>query len=147
MTIDADGAPDAYHPDDIGRDYLANAGEPGNWWAVEIPFIVLPGNQRGGARLGDFAAVVNRANGNLSYAILADLGPKGHLGEGSIALAEALGIDSDPRQGGTDGGVMYVVFPNSGNGTPRPIAEINSESEGLFETWGGMAQIEACFPE
>lgn len=34
MTIDADGAPHAYHPDNIGLDYLANAGYPGNWWGI-----------------------------------------------------------------------------------------------------------------
>jgi hypothetical protein len=27
-AFDADGAPNAYHPDDIGLDYLANAGYP-----------------------------------------------------------------------------------------------------------------------
>jgi hypothetical protein len=193
MAIDADGAPDAYHPDDIGKDYLANAGYPGNWWALvtdngrpdgnpivqgpddpapgyyvsmtaledrtkavsdphryvnanEIPFLVLPFDQRGGARLGDFGVVVNRANGPLAYAIFADLGPRDHIGEGSIALAEALGINADPRRGGAAGGVVYVVFPNSGNVRPRSMAEIDRESERLFEAWGGTAQLEACFP-
>ena len=31
MTIDADGAPNAYHPDNTGLDDLANAGAPGRW--------------------------------------------------------------------------------------------------------------------
>ncbi len=31
MTIDADGAPNAYHPDNTGLDDLANAGTPGRW--------------------------------------------------------------------------------------------------------------------
>src|ERR1035437_1947441 len=31
MTIDADGAPNAYHPDNTGLDDLANAGSPENW--------------------------------------------------------------------------------------------------------------------
>jgi hypothetical protein len=32
-AIDADGAPNAYHPDDIGLDRLANAGWPNSgWW-------------------------------------------------------------------------------------------------------------------
>lgn len=32
-AADADGAPNAYHPEDIGLDYLANAGYPNtNWW-------------------------------------------------------------------------------------------------------------------
>lgn len=35
-TIDADGAPNCYHPDGSppGLDYLENAGHPGNWWAL-----------------------------------------------------------------------------------------------------------------
>lgn len=37
MEIDADGAPDAYHPDDKGIDALANAGYPrGGWKAVLV---------------------------------------------------------------------------------------------------------------
>ncbi len=31
MTIDADGAPNAYHPDNTGLDDLRNAGAPGYW--------------------------------------------------------------------------------------------------------------------
>ena len=34
MSIDADGAPNAYHPADTGIDFLANAGNPGDWWAL-----------------------------------------------------------------------------------------------------------------
>jgi hypothetical protein len=36
MTIDADGAPRAYHPDGSppGLDRLTSAGHPGNWWAL-----------------------------------------------------------------------------------------------------------------
>ena len=33
MAVDADGAPNAYHPGDIGLDFLANAGYPNqSWW-------------------------------------------------------------------------------------------------------------------
>jgi hypothetical protein len=34
MAIDADGAPKAYHPEDIGLDSLSNAGQPGNWVGI-----------------------------------------------------------------------------------------------------------------
>jgi hypothetical protein len=34
LAIDADGAPTAYHSEDKGLDYLANAGRPGNWWGL-----------------------------------------------------------------------------------------------------------------
>lgn len=34
-TICGDGSPHCYHSDDSkGLDYLANAGEPGNWWGI-----------------------------------------------------------------------------------------------------------------
>ena len=42
MAIDADGAPNAYHPQDKGIDALANAGFPkGNWKAI---LVVNPAN-------------------------------------------------------------------------------------------------------
>src|SRR6516164_5607669 len=35
LEIDANGAYHAYHPDGrSGLDYLGNAGQPGNWWAL-----------------------------------------------------------------------------------------------------------------
>jgi Fungal chitosanase of glycosyl hydrolase group 75 len=35
MMIDADGGYHAYHPDGrSGLDFLGNAGQPGNWWAL-----------------------------------------------------------------------------------------------------------------
>ncbi len=194
MAIDADGASDTYHPDDIGKDFLAMAGRPGNWGALvtdtgrpdgtpiiqgadhpnqgyyisttsledkskertdpqryanskEIPYVVLPMDKRGGAKLGDFSVVINRKNGRLSSAIFADIGPKNKIGEGSIALAEVLGINSNPKYGGIDDGIVYIVFPNSGNGKPKPLSEINSRSKKLFNDWGGMKRLKACFPE
>lgn len=42
---------------------------------------------------------------------MADIGP--HPGEGSIAMADALGIPSSPKHGGVDSGVTYVAFPHS----------------------------------
>ncbi len=190
MTIDADGAPNAYHPDNTGLDDLANAGAPGNWQglakdpdgepyvqgpndpfpgyyvsataladrtkpvndptryvdASKIPFIVLPGSmaREVGARPGDFSAVINLNNGKSSYAIFGDVGPSDRIGEGSVALAENLGIRSDARNGGARRGILFLVFPGSGNGHPRTIEEINSETDTLLQTWGGTSQLTAC---
>ena len=187
MTIDADGAPNAYNAANTGLDDLANAGDPTHWDglvadrngtpfiqgandpfpgyyvsctaltdrtkdvsdpgryvdASKIPYVVLPGDlaREAGARLGDFAVVFNMRNGKSSYAIFADIGT---LGEGSIALAENLGISSDARQGGTRGGILYHVFTGSGNGKPRPVDEINTETAKLLQRWGGTDQITAC---
>ena len=33
-TVCADGAPDAYGPNNSGMDWTENAGYPGNWWGV-----------------------------------------------------------------------------------------------------------------
>jgi hypothetical protein len=87
---------------------------------------------------------VNTRSGNMAYALVADLGPKDKLGEGSMALADALGISSSPKKGGVSAGLAYVVFPGSGNGKPRSVEEINREGERLFNTVGGAAQLKVC---
>jgi len=196
LAIDADGAPDAYHPDGQGLDHLANAGKPGNWWGVVtdtgkssgtpvvqgpsdpepgyyvsstslqdtskavtdprryvdsnlVPYLaisprLLGKSLPGGVKLGDVAAVVNTSNGKVAYAVVADVGPKDKLGEGSIALADALGIRSNPKRGGAVKGVVYVVFPGSSAGWPRTSEEIAGDGERLFKAWGGVARVQQC---
>ncbi len=187
MTIDADGAPNAYHPDDIGLDELANAGLPSHWNgiitdrhgnplvqqegdpfpgyyisctsladktkefsdptryvdATRIPYVALPEAiaESGGAQLGDFAFVVNLRNSKSSFAIYADIGT---LGEGSVALAETLGISPNARHGGESDGVLYMFFPGSGNMKPRTTGEIQSEGERLLSDSGGIETISSC---
>jgi hypothetical protein len=97
-----------------------------------------------GARPGDFAFVFNQRNAHSSYAIFGDVGPSDRIGEGSVALAETLGIRSDARSGGARRGVLFLVFPGSGNGRPRPIEEIDAEGERLLQAWGGASQLTAC---
>ena len=187
MSIDADGAPNAYNADNTGLDDLQNAGHPGHWDGIladefgipfvqgpndpfpgfyisctaladrtkerldptrfvdasKIPYVVLPGglSRQAGASLGDFAVVTNLRTRKSAYAIFADIGT---FGEGSVALAERLGIWPDARNGGARGGVLYLVFPGSGNRQPRPIEEINAETEKQLEGWGGMDQLNSC---
>jgi glycosyl hydrolase group 75 (putative chitosanase) len=190
MTIDADGAPNAYHPDNSGLDDVANAGTPGVWEglakdrdgqpyiqgpndpfpgyyvsataladrskpvndptryvdASKIPFVVLPGRMARllGARPGDFAAVFNQRNGKSSYAIFGDVGPSDRIGEGSVALAENLGIQSDARNGGARRGILYIIFPGSGDGRPRTIDEINGDTQKLLQEWESSASPDPC---
>jgi hypothetical protein len=190
MTIDADGAPNAYHPNNSGIDDLGNAGAPGIWEglakdaqgepfiqgpgdpfpgyyvsetaltdrskalsdparyvdASKIPFIVLPSGLARplGARVGDFAIVFNERNGRSSYAIYGDVGPSDRIGEGSVALAENLGIHSDARNGGTWRGVLYMVFPGSGEGRPRTIEEIDDRGQNLLRDWETEILGPAC---
>jgi glycosyl hydrolase group 75 (putative chitosanase) len=190
MTIDADGAPNAYHPENVGLDDLANAGTPGRWEglakdsdgepyvqgpndpfpgyyvsatalmdrtkavndparyvdASKIPFVVLPGGmaRQLGARPGDFAAVFNPRNGKSSFAIYGDVGPFDRIGEGSVALAESLGVRSDARNGGARRGILYLVFPGSGNGRPRPVEEIEGEGRRLLLEWQASVLSPVC---
>ena len=68
--------------------------------SMSVPYVVLPPEGFKYAKLGDFATVVNPRNGKVEGAIVADeSAPELPMGEGSIALAHALGIDSDPRSG------------------------------------------------
>ena len=185
MTIDADGAPNAYNPEDTGLDELANAGAPRRWNGIitdddgdpliqqendpspgyyisctslsdetkqfdeparyvdasKVPYVALPKDVAdwGGARLGDFAVVMNLRNGKSSFAIYADIGT---LGEASVALADSLGIRSDARLGGESDGILYLLFPGSGNLRPRTIGEIQSEGEKLLlYHWRGMKNL------
>jgi hypothetical protein len=112
--------------------------------AMKIPYIVLHPKALNHARLGDFATVVNFQNGKISAAIVADVSaPDLPVGEGSIALAEALGINSSPRHGGKDGGVVYLIYPGSGSRRPRPLKEIVANSNQLFAAWGGFEKLKA----
>jgi len=138
----ADPAPGYYVSQTSLEDWTKRAKDPNRYVDSEkIPFIVLPSDVAGtaGVRVGDFAVVRNLRNGRYSPAIFADMGPA--LGEGSIALARALGINSDPRRGGTYRGVLYVVFPHSGNRRPRPLEEINDMSGRLLSDCGGIDRI------
>jgi hypothetical protein len=116
--------------------------------AAKIPYIVLHPQALNHARLGDFATVVNFQNGKISAAIVADeSAPDLPIGEGSIALAEELGIDSSPRYGGQRRAVAYLIYAGSGNGKPRPLKEIVLNSKQLFEAWGGLDRLKACLTD
>lgn len=192
MEVDADGAPNAYGPGDIGLDYTANArngqawagvatdtdgnpvtqktgpyqgyyvsttslqsagGNPSNPStyvdATKISYIALPPEfvKQFGIVLGDLALIMNQANGRSAYAIYADVGPHGKIGEGSVALANALGFEhANPRHGGASGGIRFLVFPKSGlgQGKLRTQEDIDTLAAELFRSWGGTEKMAAC---
>ncbi len=107
-----------------------------------VPFYVLPSavTSIGGISLGDIAYVFNSSNGLGCYAVFADGGPSGKLGEGSISLANKLGINSNPKNGGTSSGIIdYIVFPQSGfgQGTIPSNAKIDSLGTVKINSVGG----------
>jgi hypothetical protein len=184
MTVDADGAPNAYGPKNKGLDYTANARGPHGWAALvtdrhgkpvlqkhgeyrgfyvsttsleqshieneadpkryidarKIAYIALPRDfaERFGITLGDLAIVFNEATGRSAYAIFADIGPRGKIGEGSIALARELGIPADPRHGQAFGNITYLIFPGSAGGWRQiTAARVRLAAATLHHQWIG----------
>ncbi|UAY53243.1 CHAP domain-containing protein [Ferruginibacter albus] len=110
--------------------------------ANEIPYIVLPSNKGHGARLGDFAYVVDKKTQNHIPAIFSEIGPQNKLGEMSIKAAQMLGINANPKTGGSNRkDFFYIVFLNSGNNKPRTYNEIVENATNLFEQWGGLKRV------
>jgi hypothetical protein len=122
-----------------------------------IPFIVIPRpwqqSATPGVNLGDFAVVLRKSTGQISFAIVGDLGPKRKLGEGSVALHQALGNDPfhirfGKRRacqgiGGRD--VMYVIFPNSRKSGQQITKElIDQEGDILLKKFGGENKLLTC---
>ncbi|MFD7433999.1 glycoside hydrolase family 75 protein [Streptomyces sp. NPDC059861] len=121
MDIDCDGRPgrhcnrrtDPYFS--AGTAFQASDGRHLN--AERLPFVVVPVPSRiwdyreHGVRDGSVVALVH--GDRVQYAVVGDTGPHEVIGEASYAAAEALGISPDPRGGGTDSGVTYVVFKGS----------------------------------
>lgn len=189
MSIDADGSPHAYNPQNTGLDALGNAGKPGNWWGIatnasgkpyvqgpndpapgyyvsttsltdarypssdprhfvdseKVPFIAVPPELKNqGVKVGDLVAVRNEKTGKTAFAVVADIGPSGHIGEGSIKLAQELGINSNARHGGVSSGVSYVVFPGTKQAWPMSNEQIQSAGQRLYDTFGGDAQLQSA---
>lgn len=100
--------------------------------ASTVAYLAIPPALiRAGLALGDVAWCSYRGRG--AAAIIADVGPAGKLGEGSPALARALGIDDSPRHGGTGAGVSVIAWLKSATRQPWPRSNegIAAEVENL----------------
>ncbi|MFF9299101.1 glycoside hydrolase family 75 protein [Streptomyces sp. NPDC014764] len=121
MDIDCDGRPGRHcnaATDPHFSSSTAFAQSDGRALSSEkLPYVVVPAPsslwdyREHGVRGGSVAAVVYRDR--VSYAVVGDTGPADIIGEASYAAAKTLGIDPDPRSGGTPSGVTYIVFKNS----------------------------------
>jgi hypothetical protein len=117
-----------------------------------VPYYVLPRRlpMKLGVALGDLGMVFNKKNTRLSPAIFGDIGPTAEIGEGSIALAAALGMRTDlrspRRDAGQEDGVVYLVFPNTHGSPPWPrtLEDLRQRAEQAFAAWGGLDRLKAC---
>nr|WP_237330505.1 glycoside hydrolase family 75 protein [Streptomyces sp. BA2] len=118
MDIDCDGRPGMAcnrRTDPLFQDATAFQESNGRQLSAEsLPYVVVPGasqlwsHTKHGITGGSVAAVIY--GGKVLYAVVGDTGPTDLIGEASYAAAKSLGIRPDPRSGGTDAGVTYIVF-------------------------------------
>ncbi|MFE9401123.1 glycoside hydrolase family 75 protein [Streptomyces sp. NPDC006530] len=100
--------------------------------AEKVPYVVVPGagplwdHDSAGITGGSVVAVVY--DDKVEYAVVGDTGPSATIGEASYATAKALGMNPDPRTGGAESGVTYILFQHS---RATPI-----ESHGAAATLG-----------
>lgn len=118
--------------------------------AEAINYIVLPSGLNLNANLGDYAVVLRPETGAVGYAVYADVGPTSKIGEGSVALANALGIPSNAKTGGVSNGIVYIIF----RGSAKTFAlsqlsqpDIDTAGAELFISWGGLDRARSSFCE
>ena len=86
--------------------------------AAALPFVVVPGvstrwsYRTAGLSMGSIVAVIYKDK--VAYGPLGDVGPTASIGEASYAMAVLLGINPDPRIGGTADEVAYIAFTGTG---------------------------------
>lgn len=112
--------------------------------STKFPYLVLPGKpsfKDAGCLLGDLAMVFYKDR--KSFAIWADVGPAGKIGEGSIALATALGIYQGVNVGHDAKDITYVLFPGTRGipAWPHELDEMHNRAEAEFLSWGGRAKL------
>jgi hypothetical protein len=87
--------------------------------AATVPFVVTPPviiQSVAGVVLGCRCVVTNLGNGRSVEAVVADIGPRKHLGEISVACAQAIGIPCGGPHPANSGGVdsstiLYCLYP------------------------------------
>jgi len=112
MDIDCDGEPDDKCNENTDPWFYPSTSAGDGIYASETPFYVVPvtfKNYVSGVNIGTVGAVIYK--GKVVYGPLLDkCGMDDVTGEASYAMAEALGINPDPKYGGTSGPVIYIAF-------------------------------------
>ena len=106
----------------------------------EIPYFLLPNelSEPLNIKLGDIGVFIY--NDQIAYAVFADVGNSLKSIGGSMALATALGCNvtiDDLINRGISDGVICIILPNSGDGTPQTPDAIKQKGETLFRNLGG----------
>jgi len=121
-----DPAPGYYISTTSLQDNTKKTDDPDRYVNSEsLCYIALPANLSTDFAIGDIACVINKRSNKKCFAIFADIGPSNKIGEGSIFLAQQLGINSSPKKGGAVSDIVYILIKNSGIKTVLSTAKIN----------------------
>jgi hypothetical protein len=132
MAIDADGAPNAYHPDDKGLDRLANAGYPnGDWGSVLVkdpndasrPYV-----QSNGAFDGYYLSTTALEDGTRPAT-----DPERYVDSGRIPYLVFPGGFHALDGTGTTGDLAFAHNLDNGKQTPAIVADIGPQDAKLGE--------------
>ena len=128
LDLDTDGgndpsiAWDKTHQSDTSLHWPKGAPVDAN----ATPFVVIPGGnwgKRHNLKVGDVGLAQIDSFPDVVPVIIADIGPKDRVGEGSIALHRAFGHETVAggkiRDVGMAGPFRMALFPNSGTGVCR----------------------------
>ena len=112
FAVDCDGS-DNRHRDSCWQrgTSLTRNGQPID--AESVPYGVTPPAIIRGVRgivLGCRGIATNMQNGLTSAFVVADVGPRAKMGEGSCELARRLGLDGNPNHGGTSEHIIRWEF-------------------------------------
>jgi hypothetical protein len=124
MDIDCDGKQTSTCSRSTDPWYQSQTSFGGALDAAALPYVVIPlpsskfDYTKQGISGGQSVAVIY--NDKVVYGVFGDEGPSNIIGEASVAMAKALGIPSNPKSGGVDAGVTYIVFTGS-SGVVSPL--------------------------
>jgi hypothetical protein len=114
MDIDCDGRETAFCNKNTDPDFQNQISCDTDISANDTPYFVIPigapaNSKQRGIEFGQVAAILYKDQ--VAYAVFLDeCGDRSLIGEASCATARILGIDPDPKNGGTDDPVTYIVF-------------------------------------
>lgn len=117
------------------QDHSKKATDPARYVdATKVAYLSIPSNEihDHGLHPGDVGVVHYQKTGKTKAVVVGDVGPRNKYGEGSMALADALGIPNSPRHGGCGSGVCVVVFRGSSKGWPRADADVAQQASDLL---------------
>jgi len=108
--------------------------------ATRIAYISVPPQLRQmGVCLGDGALVADRDTGLSIQALVADIGPRKHLGEVSVACAQGLRFPNySPRNGGVGKGIIVRIFLGSAANPPWDYRRTQADVAALVDAFASQ---------